>query len=311
MASISLVISAVCAATCAWMVFPSQQQSLALSGAQPLNQFIFSLSSRIDRTAFARIMDQRQLWPELNAELQLWLERHGITLALSSVSHLTPCVVVGAALIGGVITVHPLGCVVGAVATLVWMNVRSEALRRARSQAMIEEMPRLLRSLANALSSGQTLTQAIAYVASQNQGPASEAFARASMRLSCGSSIAEALDELAESLSIPSAQMLVNALMISQRTGSPLHGMLNRSAQLVEQQSEFEQMLLVKTAQVRLSVRVVVALPALMVGFLSLFSNDFRAGLMSMTGMVCLLFAAALDFCGLLVIRRMMKGVLA
>ena len=47
----------------------------------------------------------------------------------------------------------------------------------------------------------------------------------------------------------------------SHRTGSPLRDLLARSAALVERQGEFERELEVKTAQVRLSARIVCSLP--------------------------------------------------
>jgi tight adherence protein B len=98
--------------------------------------------------------------------------------------------------------------------------------------------------------------------------------------------------------------------LISQRTGSPLMALFQRSAVLVERQGEFERLLSVKTAQVRLSARIVCLLPAVMVAGLSLISHDFQHGLLTPVGMGSVLVAALMDGVALLIIRRLMEGVL-
>lgn len=181
---------------------------------------------------------------------------------------------------------------------------------RRRRRALAEEMPGVFRTLAVALASGQTLSQAIEYVGSHGHGPAAEGFARTSLRMRCGTSAEEALALMAGELDAPGVGLLVCALTISQRTGSPLRGLFQRSAQLVERQQEFERTLSVRTAQVRLSVRVVCLLPLLMVGLLSLISVDFQRGLATTAGTLCVVVALGLDAVALLIIRRLMRGVL-
>lgn len=187
-----------------------------------------------------------------------------------------------------------------------WPAARRRRLLRERAQ----EMPGVLRTMATALESGHTLVQAIEYVGTHERGQAAVPFARASLRLRCGMSIDAALDTLRQELRAPGVDLMVTALSISRRTGSPLRSLLQRSAALVEQREEFERALAVKTAQVRLSVRVVCGLPALMVCLLAMISPDFQEGIASGPGMVCLLLAATLDALALLLIRRIMEGVL-
>lgn len=79
---------------------------------------------------------------------------------------------------------------------------------------------------------------------------------------------------------------------------------------LVERQHEIERTLSVKTAQVRLSVKVVCALPVILVGVLSLISTDFQKGLVTPIGTACVLIACALDALALMIIRRLMRGVM-
>ena len=125
-----------------------------------------------------------------------------------------------------------------------------------------------------------------------------------------GVSTEEAVDLLARELGVPGAGLLATALVVSHRTGSPLRDLLRRSAALAERQGEFERMLGVKTAQVRLSVRVVCLLPVVMICVLALISPDFQEGLLTPAGTGCVALAVLLDGLALLLIRRLMRGVL-
>ena len=123
-------------------------------------------------------------------------------------------------------------------------------------------------------------------------------------------SVEAALDALASELDAPGVSLMATALAISQRTGSPLQALFTRMAVLVEQQGDFERLLGVRTAQVRMSVRVVCLLPPIMVCLLALLSPDYRAGLFTTAGMGCLLIAVSMDGLALLAIQRIMRGVL-
>jgi len=181
---------------------------------------------------------------------------------------------------------------------------------RRRSEELTREMPSIFRTLSVAMGSGQTLAQAIEYVGSHEAGPAGEGFARASLRLCCGASADEALETLSHELDAPGVGLLATALVISHRTGSPLRGLFLRSARLVERQGEFERLLSVKTAQARLSVRIVCALPVAMVVLLSLISPDFQSGLATPVGIASVFIALSLDGIALVIVRSLLKGVL-
>jgi tight adherence protein B len=214
------------------------------------------------------------------------------------------------ALAAGLSARTALGCVVGMLAVAVGVELWHSSRVRARERALIDEMPQVFRTLAMALGSGETLTQAIEYVGVHERGHAGSAFGRAALRLRCGASTEDALAALSSELEAPGVGLLTTALVIAQRTGSPLRGLLQSSAELVERQGEYERMLAVKTAQVRLSVRIVCLLPLLLVGMLSLISVDFQHGLATPAGMVSLLLASAMDGLALFIIHRLMRGVL-
>ena len=200
------------------------------------------------------------------------------------------------------------GVAVGVVVVALVVAQELARARRARRE-VAAAMPGIYRTLSVALGSGQTLAQAVAYVGSHERGPAAGIFARMSLRLRCGVSTEDAVSELARELEVSGAELLAAALVISHRTGSPLRELLMRSAWLAERQGEFERLLAVKTAQVRLSVRIVCTLPAAMVAILAIISPDFQSGLLTPVGMGCLVLAAALDALALVLIRRLVRVV--
>ena len=203
-----------------------------------------------------------------------------------------------------------IGLVAGVALCCVGIEVWHSSRERARRRALVDEMPQVFRTLAMALGSGETLTQAIEYVGVHESGYAGQAFVQAALRLRCGASTEEAMAQLTRDLDAPGIGLLATALVIAQRTGSPLRGLFQSSAQLVERQGEYERMLAVKTAQVRLSVRIVCLLPVLLVCVLSLISVDFQQGLATVPGTACLLVATAMDGAALAIIRHLMRGVL-
>ena len=154
---------------------------------------------------------------------------------------------------------------------------------------------------------GVPLAQAIEYLGAHEGGHAAKPFARASLRMRCGESAEEALMELSRELEAPGVGLLTTALLISQRTGSPLKSLFGHAAKMVERQGEFERMLEVKTAQVRLSVRIVCGLPVIMIAALSILSPDFRAGLATLPGMVSVMTAVVMDAFALIIIRRLRR----
>lgn len=234
----------------------------------------------------------------------------GVELDERSAGSLLVCGHVVLVLLAGLLFGSPVAAVAfgmgSAGAAAGWEASRRQRERRAVSSAM----PGIYRTLSVALASGQTLAQAVAYVGVHERGPAARVFSRMSLRLRCGMPTEEAVDLLAEELAVPGCDLLATALVISHRTGSPLRELLLRSAALAERQEEFERSLGVKTAQVRLSVRIVCLLPAVMLALLALISPDFQQGLLTPVGMGCVTVAALLDGVALLLVRRLMRGVL-
>ena len=214
------------------------------------------------------------------------------------------CCVAGLVLSGGIGVVT---CAVMAPVALVGWAVRA---RRVRADAIAHEVPDAFRSLSSAMGAGRTLAQAVAYVGAHGDGELAREFGRASLEISCGMPASDALGELAERVDAPGVDLMVAALMVSAKTGAPLQGLFLRSAALAERRFELERELMAKTAQVRLSARIVCVLPLGLVGLLAMVSPDFRHGVATPAGLACVVVALVLDALALMTIRRLMKGVM-
>ena len=203
-----------------------------------------------------------------------------------------------------------IGIGIGLVVAIASCLVLVRMVERRKAQDLTREIPDVFRSLAVALGSGRTLSQAIEYVGTHEQGRIGSEFAKAALSLHCGASTSHALHQLETELNVPGIELLTTTLSISQRTGSPLRDLLLSSAELAEGNVELERSLRTKTAQARLSVRIVCIMPILMVLVLSTLSQEFRAGISTIPGMTCLAFSLLLDTVALFVVRHLMKGVM-
>ena len=268
-------------------------------------RLLHRLLGQVAQTSLVRRVLTLPSWREASDEAAMVLGRHGIVVEREE--GCASLLVVAVLL---VVALHsPLGLIVVSAILMGGIPAWHEGRCRARAKELSREMPGVFRTLALALGSGQTLAQAIGYVGTHAQGPAGRAFSRCGLRLGCGATVEEAVEALRGELDTPGVGLLSTALVVSQRTGSPLKGLFGYAAELLESRGESERLLAVKTAQVRLSVRVVTLMPPVLVGALALLSTDFRAGLMTMPGMVSLGLATAMDVCAVLIVRRILAGV--
>lgn len=294
-----------------WLAEPGARTSEALSQARAsiARQRLFAWLAEVGSVSVLRRLDGLASWRRASEVVGCMATGDGRPLGCEGARGLLALLVLGSSVLGVLVSRSPVGFAVGLAGSVAAVPAWSAAWQRRRSAELVREVPEVFRSLAGALGAGRTLAQAVSYVGMCGTGPVSREFRRASMALSCGMSAQEALADLADRARAPGIGLMVTALVVSRRTGAPLHELFLRSARLVERQGEFEQMLRAKTAQVRLSARIVSALPAGMVGLLALVSPDFRQGLGTPVGMGCVAVAAMLDLAALVIIRRLMKGV--
>ncbi len=243
----------------------------------------------------------------LAEKLRGLLAAHGIaatpqgTLAVLCMVSLAACltgVLVSTSLLGGAVGLAAIGALVSAAL--------GSQTRKDRN-ALAAQMPDALRSLSGALGAGKSLSQAIEHVGRTLGEPMGPQFLQASFEIASGRSVEEAVEGLCQRIDAPGIALLGTALQISQRTGSSLNDLFAQTAQMASDSVALRRELEVKTSQVRLSAKVVAAMPVVLCGALTLLSSDYRAGLSLQAGKTCLVVAALLDLSALLLVRRVMS----
>lgn len=210
-------------------------------------------------------------------------------------------------LTGAVIAGFLAGAVAGALLPPALIAARASARERAERKKVEEAMPEAFGALAVSLGSGLSLAQAMRYVGDHAEEPVRTEFTRVSFSIACGIPAAEALADMIGRLRAPGLELVTLALSVSQRTGAPLKGLLADAAKLVDERIGLARKLDVKTAQARMSARLVAGMPVAMIVFLSLLSSDFRTGVATAPGALSVALALCMNAAAWLIIRRIMR----
>lgn len=246
----------------------------------------------------------------LAEKLRGLLAAHGITATPQGTLAVLCMVSLAACLTGVLVSTSLLGGAVGLAAIGALVSAALGSQTRKDRNALAAQMPDALRSLSGALGAGKSLSQAIEHVGRTLGEPMGPQFLQASFEIASGRSVEEAVEGLCQRIDAPGIALLGTALQISQRTGSSLNDLFAQTAQMASDSVALRRELEVKTSQVRLSAKVVAAMPVVLCGALTLLSSDYRAGLSLQAGKTCLVVAALLDLSALLLVRRVMSGSL-
>lgn len=246
----------------------------------------------------------------LAEKLRGLLAAHGIAATPQGTLAVLCMVSLAACLTGMLVSTSLLGGAVGLAAIGALVSATLGSQTRKDRNALAAQMPDALRSLSGALGAGKSLSQAIEHVGCTLGEPMGPQFLQASFEIASGRSVEEAVEGLCRRIDAPGIALLGTALQISQRTGSSLNDLFSQTAQMASDSVALRRELEVKTSQVRLSAKVVAAMPVVLCGALTLLSSDYRAGLSLQAGKTCLVVAALLDLSALLLVRRVMSGSL-
>lgn len=205
------------------------------------------------------------------------------------------------------VSMSPLGVLIGAAAPVAVGAARAYTERRRTSRDVEEAMPEAFAALSMSLGSGHSLAQGMRFVGTHAGEPVRTEFTRVAAAIDCGVPASDALDDLLGRIDAPGLGLVALALKVSQRTGAPLAELLAEAASMVGDRIELKRRLDVKTSQARMSAHMVAAMPIAMIAVLSLLSADFRRGLATPVGAASVTLALALNAVALAVIRRIMR----
>jgi len=180
------------------------------------------------------------------------------------------------------------------------------ARQRQYRRAIERRIPDVASSLADALASGSSLRNALVELASTLDGPAATEMTRVAAELQLGSSPASALEALAGRLDSESVSAFVAAALSQQRSGGDLAALLRRHARAARARRRAMSAARSATAQARLTGGMVAVMPVAAALLVELVSPGFLASLLGEPASALLVaLALGLQAVGYLAIQRL------
>ena len=205
----------------------------------------------------------------------------------------------------GVVTASFVAALATLACSLAVLTVLAGNARDRRQEAVREAVPEALESMAACLGSGFTLLQTFSQVADDTPGPLGETFARSAHVLEVGGSAERALAELREGAHASELAFVAVALDVQHQSGGAMRQVLDAATDTVKGELALRRSLRVQTAQAKLSARVVVIMPFVLVAAFSLASPDFLMPFFSSAfGYALLALAIIMQVVGIVLVRR-------
>lgn len=174
-----------------------------------------------------------------------------------------------------------------------------------RREEVREAVPDALESMATCFGSGFTLLQTFGQVAEDTPGPLGDTFANSAHMLEMGGSAEEALSGLREGAHASELAFVAVALDVQHQSGGAMRQVLDAATDTVKGELALRRSLRVQTAQAKLSARVVVIMPFILVAAFSLASPDFLAPFFSsVAGYGLLALALIMQVAGVMLVRK-------
>ncbi|MEU9998991.1 type II secretion system F family protein [Streptomyces sp. NPDC050848] len=180
--------------------------------------------------------------------------------------------------------------------------------RQKRIEKFINQLPELSRILANATQAGLALRMALSMAADELDAPAGDELEKVAQQLAVGTSLDDALGELAERLPSRELVVLVTTLVLANKAGGTVVSSLRNLTETLEERKETRREVRTQLSQVSLTAY---AVPVIGIGSLLLIDNMQPGALDRMTGsglgQFAVVAAFALYVVGFVIIRRFSK----
>ena len=184
-----------------------------------------------------------------------------------------------------------------------WFLKYEKERRRQRLEAQVLD---LITSITTTIRSNMNLRQSIDEVAERMPAPMREEFDIVRQRLDFGEGMEAALKACDLRLEIPKLSLVLQSILVSERRGGDLAQLLDRIFQSLREIERVEERVKTETSGVRLTARLMAAMPAVVCFLLYLASPEHVLTLFTtFLGNVVLLIAAVLDYAGFAMIKRL------
>lgn len=229
----------------------------------------------------------------------------GLDATCDSVVSVAIIALIAAAIVVVLVTGNPIASVAVCACLVVIAHVVSGSARDKRREAIREAVPGALESMAACFGSGFTLLQTFTQVAQDTPGHFGATFERGAHILETGGSVQRALAELRKDDNSSDLAFVAIALDVQHQSGGSMRQVLEAAGDSVKSELDLRRSLRVQTAQARLSARVVVVMPFILVALFSIVSPDFLSPFFSSVfGYALLALAIVMQVAGVVLVNR-------
>jgi tight adherence protein B len=181
--------------------------------------------------------------------------------------------------------------------------------RRQKRFEKIEELfPEAIDTLARAVRAGHAFTTALEMISNEIAEPLATEFRKLFEEQKFGMPVRDALMNLTERVPLVDIKFFVTAVMLQRETGGNLAEILDNLSYVIRERFKIQRQVRVHTAQGRLTMALLMAMPPVVVAILAVFSPDFVRPLFAdPIGHTLLVGSIALQTIGYFVIRKIIK----
>ncbi len=177
-----------------------------------------------------------------------------------------------------------------------------------RESLFLSQLPDVLQLLSGSLQAGYGFMQAIDTVAKEAQPPASAEFSRVLAEARLGMPIDEALNGMAERVGGEDFRWVVLAINIQRQVGGNLAALLTTVSNTLREREMVRRQIKVLSAEGRLSAIILVALPFVLAGYISVVNPGYIQQLFDETvGKIMIAVGLVLMTIGILWMRKIIK----
>jgi tight adherence protein B len=181
---------------------------------------------------------------------------------VAAVMALSPIMILAAMLIGGLL---PLG----------YLSFKA----KRRVNAIDEQLPDLLITMAASLKAGHSFRQAMQAVVDEGQPPISDEFKRVLTEAQLGRPIDDALAEMADRVQSKNLSFVMTAVTVQRSVGGSLAGIFDMVADAVRQRQAFARKIKGLTAMGRASAYTLVGMPFALAAIITAINADYMSPL--------------------------------
>jgi tight adherence protein B len=153
------------------------------------------------------------------------------------------------------------------------------------------QLPDVFDLMSRVLRAGQTIPQALETVAEEVSRPASEEFGYVYEQQNLGLSPEAAMRDLARRTGLLELKIFVLAVMVHRQTGGNLADLLNKLAMIIRDRYRVHGTIRAMTAEGRLQATILLALPPLLLGAITLINRTYASVLFQHPNLLIGMFA--------------------